>query len=328
MKTMFQLNHVTKRFGGMVALDDVSLDGPPGTVVALLGENGAGKTTSLKSLLGLCDPDSGDAEVLGLSSRRQGREIRRRVGYVPERPQMYGWMTVGEVGWFAAGFHGPDTYAQFCKLVQRFELSPKQKLKTLSKGQLGKVSLAVSMAHEPELLILDEPTSGLDPIVRRDFLSSMSDVAAEGRTVLLSSHQIHEVERVADIVAILRKGKLVVSERLDDLKQAVREITLTLPADAPLPTNLPGTLISQQRIGQQWRALVRDLEEGDLLSLQARADFARVDVRAPSLEEIFVGYLHPDKVPGAGGTWTPAEENHDHDLGEPEGISPQTSFGT
>ena len=308
MKTMFKLSNVTKRFGQNVALDEVTLEAPPGTVVALLGENGAGKTTSLKILLGLCDPDSGEAEVLGLKSRRQGREIRRRVGYVPDRPQMYGWMTVDEAGWFAAGFHEPSSYSQFCKLVKRFELTPNQKLKTLSKGQLAKVSLAVSMAHQPELLILDEPTSGLDPIVRRDFLSSMSDVAAEGRTVLLSSHQIHEVERVADIVAILRHGKLVVSERLDDLKQSVREVTLTLPSGSPDPAGLPGKLISQQRIGQQWRALVRDVTDDDLLSLQARADFARVDVRVPSLEEIFVGYLHPDKVPGAGGTWTPAEE--------------------
>ncbi len=322
MKTMFRLNGVTKRFGRTLALDDVSLEAPPGTVVALLGENGAGKTTSLKILLGLCDPDRGDAEVLGLSSRRQGREIRRHVGYVPDRPQMYGWMTVDEAGWFAAGFHGPNTYSQYCKLVTRFELSPKQKLKTLSKGQLAKVSLAVSMAHEPELLILDEPTSGLDPIVRRDFLSSMSDVAAEGRTVLLSSHQIHEVERVADIVSILRHGKLVVSERLDDLKQSVREITLTLPSGSPDPADVPGKLISQQRVGQQWRALVRDVSDDDLLNLQARADFARVDVRVPSLEEIFVGYLHPDKVPGAGGTWTPAEEQL---LGKPEGVSPRTS---
>ena len=309
-KTMFRLSNVTKRFGTTVALDEVTLEAPPGTVVALLGENGAGKTTSIKILLGLCDPDSGEAEVLGLKSRRQGREIRRRVGYVPDRPQMYGWMTVDEAGWFAAGFHEPSSYMQFCKLVKRFELTPNQKLKTLSKGQLAKVSLAVSMAHEPELLILDEPTSGLDPIVRRDFLSSMSDVAAEGRTVLLSSHQIHEVERVADIVAILRHGKLVVSERLDDLKQSVREVTLTLPSSSPDPVSFPGKLISQQRIGQQWRALVRDVTDDDLLSLQARADFARVDVRVPSLEEIFVGYLHPDKVPGAGGTWTPAEESN------------------
>lgn len=309
MKTMFRLTNVTKRFGRTVALEDVSLEGAPGAVVALLGENGAGKTTAIRILLGLCDPTNGEAEVLGLNSRHQGREIRRRVGYVPDRPQLYDWMTVDEVGWFASGFHEANSYSNYSRLIRRFDLLPHQKLKTLSKGQFAKVSLAIAMAHEPELLILDEPTSGLDPIVRRDFLSSMADVAAEGRTVLLSSHQIHEVERVADVVAILRKGKLVVCERLDELKQAVREITLTLPNSSREPAGLPGTLIAQQRIGQQWRALLRDLDEDDLLSLQARADFARVDVRTPSLEEIFVGYLHPDRVPGAGGTWTPSNVN-------------------
>lgn len=308
MKPIFRMTNVTKRFGQTLALDGVSLEAPAGVVVALLGENGAGKTTSLRVLLGLCDPDSGETEVLGMNSRKFGRDIRRQVGYVPDRPQLYDWMTVDEAGWFAAGFHEPPTYLRYCDLIRKFDLGPNQKLKTLSKGQLAKVSLAISMAHEPQLLILDEPTSGLDPIVRRDFLSSMADVAAEGRTVLLSSHQIHEVERVADIVAILRHGKLVVNERLDDLKQAVREITLTLPSGSPDKIDLPGTTIAQQRQGQQIRALVRDLNDGDLLSLQARIDFARVDVRTPSLEEIFVGYLHPDRVPGAGGLWLNDEE--------------------
>ena len=308
MKPVFRMTNVSKRFGRTQALDQVSLEASAGCVVALLGENGAGKTTSLRILLGLCDPDAGEAEVLGMSSRQHGREIRRRVGYVPDRPQLYGWMTVDEVGWFIAGFHGPTTYTHYCRLIKKFDLASDQKLKTLSKGQLAKVSLAIAMAHEPELLILDEPTSGLDPIVRRDFLSSMADVAAEGRTVLLSSHQIHEVERVADIVAILRNGQLVVNERLDELKQAVREITLTLPVGSADAIELPGLVIAQQRIGQQLRVLVRDIDDGDLLSLQSRADFTRVDVRAPSLEEIFVGYLHPDRVPGAGGTWTPGDE--------------------
>lgn len=291
MKTMFRLNGVTKRFGRTLALDDVSLEAPPGTVVALLGENGAGKTTSLKILLGLCDPDRGEAEVLGLSSRRQGREIRRRVGYVPDRPQMYGWMTVDEAGWFAAGFHGPNTYSQFCKLVQRFELSPKQKLKTLSKGQLAKVSLAVSMAHEPELLILDEPTSGLDPIVRRDFLSSMSDVAAEGRTVLLSSHQIHEVERVADMVAILRHGKLLLCERLDKLKDEINELTVTLAEGFAQPPEVVGEVLRQSRRARQWQILTRGVQPPDIESLQVHETVAEIAVRRPNLEEIFTAYM-------------------------------------
>jgi len=220
MKTMFRLQGVTKRFGRTLALDDVSLEAPSGSVVALLGENGAGKTTSLKILLGLCDPDRGEAEVLGLNSRRQGREIRRRVGYVPDRPQMYGWMTVDEAGWFAAGFHGPNTYSQFCKLVQRFELSPKQKLKTLSKGQLAKVSLAVSMAHEPELLILDEPTSGLDPNQLVDIRQLIRTIGKE-KTVMLSTHIMQEVEAISDRVIIINKGKIVADKKAAELQSSL-----------------------------------------------------------------------------------------------------------
>ncbi len=307
MTAVFRMENVTKRFGRSVALDDVTIEAPAGSVVALLGENGAGKTTSLRILLGLADADEGQSEVLGLRSDKQSRAIRQRVGYVPDKPALYGWMTVDEMGWFAAGFHGYDYQDQYRRLIRRFELGPHQKLKTLSKGQLAKVSLAVSMASQPELLILDEPTSGLDPMVRRDFLSSMSDIAAEGRTVLLSSHQIHEVERVADIVAILRKGRLVVCERMDELKAAISEVTITLATGAGVPIESLGTLVSQQRQGQQWRALVRGVDEAKLLHLQSRAEVVQLEVRSPWLEEIFVGHMHPDRVPGAGGLWPPVE---------------------
>jgi ABC-2 type transport system ATP-binding protein len=209
MSTVFQLHQVTKRYGDSRALDNVSVVGKPGQVIALLGENGAGKTTSLKILLGLILADSGLSRVLGLDSRTQGPEIRRRVGYVPDRPALYDWMTVEEIGWFAAGFYPLGFEARFRRQTEQFQLPGSRRIRELSKGMQAKVSLALAMAHEPELLILDEPTSGLDPLVRREFLESMVDVAASGRTVLLSSHQIGEVERVADTVLVLRQGQLV-----------------------------------------------------------------------------------------------------------------------
>jgi ABC-2 type transport system ATP-binding protein len=195
--------------------------------VALLGDNGAGKTTALRILLGLIRADEGHAEVLGLESATQGEEIRRRVGYVPERPTLYLWMTVAEIGWFAAGFYPSGYLSKYQDLVRGFQLPLDRKLKALSKGMLAKVSLALAMAHEPELLVLDEPTSGLDPLVRREVLESMVDVAAAGRTVVLSSHQLGEVERVADAVAVLKQGKLVLYEMLDVLKSRIRELTVT-----------------------------------------------------------------------------------------------------
>jgi ABC-2 type transport system ATP-binding protein len=294
MTPVFRLDGVVKRYGRQTALANVSLESPPGQVVALLGDNGAGKTTALKILLGLAQADEGQAEVLGLHSRRQGEEIRRRVGYVPERPTLYPWMTVEEIGWFAAGFYASGYFDVYRDLVRGFQLPPDRKLKALSKGMLAKVALSLAMAHQPELLVLDEPTSGLDPLVRREFLESMVEVAAAGRTVLLSSHQIGEVERVADAVAVLKQGRLVLYERLDDLKSRIRELTVAfVNGSSQLPT-LPGTLIRSDGGDRQWRFLIRDLDEQGLGSLRSDVQVRHVEVRHPSLEEIFVGYLRSE----------------------------------
>jgi ABC-2 type transport system ATP-binding protein len=311
MSTVFEFRNVTKRFGKQTALDDVSFVGKAGQVIALLGENGAGKTTAIRILLGLIDANAGTSSVLDIDSRTQGAEIRRRVGYVPDRPALYEWMTVDEIGWFAAGFYPLGFEKQYRALVSHFQLPLDRKLKDLSKGMLAKVSLALSMAHEPPLLVLDEPTSGLDPMVRREFLESMVDVAAAGRTVLLSSHQIGEVERVADTVIILRKGRLVLNERLEVLKSRVREVLVTLQEVDTLPPDVPkgAALLAARRHDRQWRLLVRDLTDELLTQLQAHPDHTDVDARQPSLEEIFVACMQTDDHEG----WT---------FPEPEGLRP------
>jgi ABC-2 type transport system ATP-binding protein len=293
MAPVIRLDKVSKRFGHEVALDQVSLEVPPGVVFALLGENGAGKTTAIRILLGLSEPDSGTAEVLGLPSAAKGLEIRHRVGYVPERLSLYDWMTVREIGWFTAGFYGNGFLPEYQRLVSQFGLPEGKKIKKLSKGMRAKVALSLAMAHQPEVLVLDEPTSGLDALVRREFLESMVDRAAAGQTVFLSSHQIGEVERVADIVAILCKGRLLVVERLDELKARVRQVTVTLADEtAPLP-ELSGTILYGRRRGRQWQALVRDAGPEGLAALGGVAGVQAVEVHAPSLEEIFVAYMQP-----------------------------------
>ena len=310
MASIFEFKSVTKRFGKHLALDRVTFSGQRGEVIAILGENGAGKTSALKALLGLLDPDEGSTEVLGLDSRVHGAEIRRRVGYMPDRPAVYDWMTVREIGWFAAGFYPLGFQHRYEEFAQRFDL-PDQSIKSLSKGMQCKVSLALALAHEPELLVLDEPTSGLDPLVRREFLESMVDVAAEGRTVLLSSHQIAEVERVADIVAILRGGKLILCEPLDVLKRRVCELIVTLSDLETAPPELTGTalLLGAQRHDRIWRLYVRDLDDTARGALAADPNHVAIEIRQPSLEEIFVacmtsktGVLDVDAPPLAVGT--------------------------
>ena len=298
MEPVIRLHEVTKRFGANTALDKVSLEVPPGVVFALLGENGAGKTTAIRILLGLIDANSGRAEVLGLGSAANGLEIRRRVGYVPERPTLYEWMTVSEIGWFTAGFYGDGFLPRYLELAAQFALPQRRKLKALSRGMRAKVSLSLAMAHDPELLVLDEPTSGLDTMVRREFLESMVDRAAAGQTVLLSSHQIAEVERVADIVAIVRGGKLMLVERLDQLKAQTRELTVTLDDDVATLPELQAEVLSQRRKQRQWQVLLRGVEDGQVAALRNHAAVKSVEVRPPSLEEIFVGYMQLGVQPG------------------------------
>ena len=291
MNPVFELKRVTKSFGRDKALDDVSLAGEPGTVIALLGENGAGKTTAIRILLGLLEPDGGSGRVFGLESWYHGEEIRRRVGYVPDKPALYEWMTVDEIGWFCAAFYDEDFVTAYRSLISGFKLPLRKRIGTLSKGMKAKVSLSLAMAHEPELLVLDEPTSGLDPIVRREFLESMVDVAAAGRTVLLSSHQIPEVERVADVICIIRDGKLHVAERLEELKSTMHDVTITLKngsTDIPTP---PGVLIHRVQQDRQLRLLVRDAAETELHSFSQSVEIGAVEFRRPSLEEIYVGYM-------------------------------------
>ncbi len=309
MTPVIRLDSLTKRFRSELALDEVSLEVPRGVVFALLGENGAGKTTAIRIMLGLLRPNSGWAEVLGLNSAQQGLKIRQRVGYVPERPTLYEWMTVEEIGWFAAGFYGAGFLPEYARLMNQFGLPGKKKLKTLSKGTRAKVVLSLALAHQPELLILDEPTSGLDALVRREFLESMVDRAAQGQTVFLSSHQIGEVERVADIVAIIRKGRLLVVEPLSELKTAVQELTVTLRAESASLPEIGGAILSQQRKSRQWQAIVRGVDQDRLARIRSHEAVETVEVQSPDLEEIFVAYMQ-------GGGTAPRDAAHTDALQE------------
>ena len=194
------------------------------------------------------------------------------------------------------------------RLAAQFGLPPRKKLKTLSKGTHAKVVLSLALAHQPELLILDEPTSGLDAMVRREFLESMVDRAAQGQTVFLSSHQIAEVERVADTVAILRKGKLLLVEPLDELKARVSKITVTMKDGAATLPKLGGTILSQRLKARQWQAIVRDVADEQLALLRANEAVDGVAVHPTSLEDIFVAYMQGGNGAEATSTRSVAQE--------------------
>jgi ABC-2 type transport system ATP-binding protein len=277
-------------FPGCDALRGVDLSVRQGSVFALLGENGAGKTTLIRILTGYQKPTSGDCRVCGLDPLRDGLAIRRRIGYVSDAPALYDWMTVAEIGWFAASFYPAGFLEAYRRHIAAYEVPESRKIKVLSKGQRAKVALSLAIAHDPELLILDEPTSGLDPLVRREFLESMVDRASAGRTVFLSSHQITEVERVADTVAILHEGRVRFGGELSTLKQSVTELTVLV--DDPLATlpTLPAsaTVLSEQTEGRQRRTIVQGFTEGMREELKRYRGVLGVRERSASLEDLFV----------------------------------------
>lgn len=277
-------------FPGCDALQGVELEIPTGSVFALLGENGAGKTTLIKILTGFQKPSSGSCRVCGLDPVSDSLEIRRRIGYVSDAPALYDWMRIDEIGWFAAAFYDSSFLERFRASIAKYELPSSRKIKNLSKGQKAKVALALAIAHNPELLIMDEPTSGLDPHVRREFLESMVERAADGRTVLLSSHQISEVERVADHVAILHQGKVRLVDTLANLKDSIRLVTVTLVDPlTTLPTlESPAEVISEQTQGRQRQWIVRNFNERHEQEIQNHPGVVSLRSRAASLDELFI----------------------------------------
>jgi ABC-2 type transport system ATP-binding protein len=209
-------------------------------------------------------------------------------------------MTVAEIGWFAAGFHpdartGAAAYqTRYAELTDGFGLPVKRRIKALSKGMKAKVSLALALASDPSLLILDEPTSGLDVLVRREFLESMVDLASAGRTVLLSSHQIGEVERVASHVALLHTGKLILAESLDELRAKTYLLVLTFTSrdhpEAP-PQNMALELIDAADAPRQAHWLVRARDRAACEALRTLPGVESVRIETPSLEDIYIGYM-------------------------------------
>ena len=290
MSDCIQIEGLTMNFRGCQALRGVDLKIQTGSVFSLLGENGAGKTTLIRILTGFQRPSGGTVRILGLDPIRDALEIRRRIGYVSDSPALYEWMRIDEIGWFASSFYPDGFMKNYREMVAQYELPSNRKIKHLSKGQRAKVGLALAVAHDPELLILDEPTSGLDPLVRRDFLESMVDRAASGRTVLLSSHQMNEIERVTDRLAIIHDGKVGLEGQLAELRDEIFEVTFSV-ADplAELPDSVsPIEILSEQKSGRQIRWIIRGFDSAFESEINDWTGVHSVRVKPATLEELFI----------------------------------------
>ncbi len=225
MSKAIEIKDITQSYNGSPILNKLTMSVPEGSVYAFLGRNGAGKTTTIKLLLGLLERSAGSVRVLGLDPAKKGPELMQLIGYVSEDRSFYDWMTANEAIRFTSAFYKNWDPIFAGELVERLRIRTDKKIAKLSRGERGKLALMLALAYRPKLLILDEPTSGLDSVVRRQFIEETVElIAHEGRTVFFSTHLIEEVERIADHVAILSQGHLVVDASQQELKDNFRRV--------------------------------------------------------------------------------------------------------
>ncbi|HEX3463119.1 MAG TPA: ABC transporter ATP-binding protein [Candidatus Elarobacter sp.] len=285
------IEHLTKRYGRFTAVDDVSIEVPNGSVFGLLGPNGAGKTTTFKCMLGLAAPTSGTTRFDGAPLTR---EAFQRIAYVAERSTLYEWMSVREHLEMQR-----RTFARFDakragELMALFALDPRKRVRSLSKGMRTALSVVLAFANEPDIMILDEPTSGLDPLNQRAVLKLIIDAAARGKTIVFSSHQIGQVERTADHIAVLKSGKVVLAGAVDDLKAGSKIVEGVFPSES-VALNGVATDARVSRVERTGRIVRLTVSGGgDELAQRLTALGAQgVRIVDLNLEDIFLNAVDP-----------------------------------
>ncbi|GAB2466711.1 ABC transporter ATP-binding protein [Xylanimonas ulmi] len=287
-----EIRDLHKSFGSTKALDGLDLTVRPGEVAGFLGPNGAGKSTTIRVLLGLLRATSGHVSLLGRDPWADAVELHRRLTYVPGDVSLWPHLTGGEAIDLLARLRGGLDLKRKAELLERFELDPTKKARTYSKGNRQKVALVAAFASDVELLVLDEPTSGLDPLMEAVFTEYLREVKAQGRSVLLSSHIMSEVEKVCDTVTIIRQGRAVESGTLDDLRHLTRSaITTVVEADPAALAALPGVhdlAATPNAVGSRVTFDVDNDRIGEVLAAVSSLGVHALTVTPPSLEELFL----------------------------------------
>ena len=247
-----EIQNLARRFGRTTAIDDLSLMVPEGSVFALLGPNGAGKTTTIKILMNFIPPTSGRATVLGVDSQKLGRNERSQIGYVSENQILPLWMTVRGLLDYCRPFYPTWDRELEKTLLRKFDLPEDRRLKDLSRGMLMKAALLCALAYRPRLLVLDEPFSGLDPVMRDEFVRGILEATELGNwTVFISSHDIEEVERLADHIGLIDRGRTKLNESSESLLTRFRRFEVILPGSAAALHDLPPAWLLPDQVGDR-----------------------------------------------------------------------------
>ena len=300
MSNAIETKNLHRRMGRTFEIRDLSLSVPTGSIYGFLGPNGSGKTTTVRLMLGLLRHTGGTITVLGRPIPGDAPRVLARTGYVPERPHLYSTFTVGEAMRYHASFYSSWDQRRAEDLTRRFGLDAASRVSQLSKGETGKLMMLLALAQSPDLLVLDEPTDGLDPVVRREVLSALLDyVSQRDATVFISSHLVHELERICDWVGVMDYGRLVAEMPMQTFKNGIKRLRVT---DAPsLVSDTPFVLLARDAgdglsggevwVVRGWQDPMKQYFEGVGARLREVVDL--------DLEEGFVELLRTFRAPGA-----------------------------
>lgn len=283
---VIETQNLTKSYGKTRGIIDMNLSVESGDRFGFIGPNGAGKSTTIRTLLGLIAPTSGNARIFGMDIHSDKVEILSKIGYMPSESMFYHGMRVEEILNMSAALHGKSCRDKARHLCERFKLDTKKKVDELSLGNRKKVSIVCAFMHKPELYILDEPTSGLDPLMQKSFFELIHERNAEGATIFLSSHVLSEIQHHCDHAAIIREGRLIACDSVENLSNTkTRQITLH-------GISVPPQLSSIKNISRTENS-VSFLYDGDincLISELSRLTLTDITITEPDLEEIFLHY--------------------------------------
>lgn len=291
----FSFRDVRQSFGSDQALAGLTFSGKKGSVVGLIGRNGAGKSTAIRCLVGLARPIAGEVHVFGSSSWHMTPPMRQRVGYMPEGGVPFLGASAEDLIGFCAPLYPNWDRSLEQRMLERFQIDRRKALKKLSLGQQRTVALMLAICPRPDLLVLDEPAANLDAVMRREFVEEvLTLVAQQGGTVLFSSHILSDVERIADRIAFIDQGKILLDRDAEELRAGIRRLRLVFSTEAPASFRMPGMLALRRR-GRELLVTVEGYRDG-LTSELTTTTGAHVEAQGVSLEELFIDLVGEHRV--------------------------------
>jgi ABC-2 type transport system ATP-binding protein len=291
---VIEINNLTKRYGKSRGIEDISFQVAEGEIFGFIGPNGSGKSTTIRTLLNFLYPTSGTAKILGKDMVKDSTYIRQHIGYLPSEVHYYDDMKVNELFQFSSGFYPGDASQHAMQLATRLQLDTTRKIEDLSFGNKKKVGIIQALMHEPKLLILDEPTAGLDPLMQSIFFDLLKELQQKGTTIFFSSHYLSEVQKLCDRVGIIKEGRMIKIENMEDMRaKQFKKVHLHFHEKFENTFRIEGVL--QEHITDTSYEFIYNGHTRDLLEQLRAVPFYDITIEEPSLEEVFMHYYEKEE---------------------------------